>query len=303
MQARYEHKGLTWVDLDTPTREEINAIATEFNISPLVAEELLMPVTKPRAELHDNFMYLVMHFPALKHSHHSREQEIDFVVGPHYVITARYDTIDPLHKFSKVFEVHSVLDRSSIGDHAGYLFFYMLKKLYKSVEHEIEFIRRELEVIDEKLFSEQEVQLVSALSKCARDLLNIRQTIEPHREVLRSLEELSPKLFGPEFAPYARSLSNEYYRVHNHVMRHTESLHELRETNNSLLETKQNETMKIFTILAFVTFPLSLIAAIFSMDTVNNPFIGSRFDFWIVIGIMAGIAAMMFWYFKRKKWL
>jgi hypothetical protein len=57
-------------------------------------------------------------------------------------------------------------------------------------------------------------------------------------------------------------MSNEYYRVHNHVMRNTESLHELRETNNSLLTTKQNETMRVLTGMALLTFPLTLFVTI-----------------------------------------
>ena len=33
-----------------------------------------------------------------------------------------------------------------------------------------------------------------------RDLLNLRQTIEPHREVLHELEEGGPQFFGADFA-------------------------------------------------------------------------------------------------------
>jgi magnesium transporter len=86
-------------------------------------------------------------------------------------------------------------------------------------------------------------------------------------------------------------------------MRLTESLHELRETNNSLLTTKQNETMKRFTILAFVTLPLTLLATLFSMDTKETPVVGLPHDFWIIIGIMFLAAGAMFVFFKRKKWL
>jgi magnesium transporter len=278
-------------------------ISEEFNIEALIAEELLLPSTKPRAEFHPSYAYVVMHFPALHHSHKSNEQEMDFVIGRNFIITTHYDTIDPLHKFSKVFEVNSILDKSVIGEHAGFLFFYMLKKLYRAVEHEVEYVRHDLHAIEEHIFSGDEVSMVAAISRSARDLLNLRQTIEPHRETLRALEEEGPKFFGEEFVPYLRALSNEYYRVHNHIMRHTEFLHELREANNSLLTTKQNETMKTFTILAFTTFPLTLIATIFSMDTRATPIVGLPYDFWMVIGIMALVTLVMFWYFKRKGWL
>jgi magnesium transporter len=303
MHTRYEYGGTTWIDLESPTKDEVAIVAQEFGIDLMVAEELLLPTTKPRVEFHGPYTYAVMHFPALRHTHRSVEQEVDFVVGKNFIVTARYDTIDPLHKFSKVFEVNSVLGNDQLGQHAEHLFFYMLKKLYKSVEHEIEHVRKELATIEHRIFSGEEVAMVEAISSTARDLLNVRQTIEPHREILLTLEHEGARFFGEEFAPYLRALSNEYYRVHSHVMRSTEVLHELRETNNSLLSTKQNEIMKRFSILAFTTFPLTLVATLFAMGTRYTPIVGVPYDFWIIIGLMAFGVLVMFWYFKSKKWL
>src|SRR3989338_8363772 len=244
-----------------------------------------------------------MHFPALKRSHTAREQEIDFIIGHNFLITAHYEMIEPLHKFSKVFEVNATLEAPPLGDHAGFLFFYTVKKLYKAVEYELEFLRKELALIEEHIFSEREFQMVSAISRSARALLNLRQTIEPHREVLHTLEEGGSGFFGETFNPYLRAMSNEYYRVHNHIMRATDSLHELRETNNSLLSTKQNETLKIFTIMAFFTFPLALLIDVVAFESPYNPIHGRPFDFWIVVGLVIGGLFLMFLFFKHKKWL
>jgi magnesium transporter len=145
--------------------------------------------------------------------------------------------------------------------------------------------------------------MVRAISESARDFLNIRQTIEPHREILHTLETEGAQFWGTDFMPYLRTLNNEYYRVHNHIMRNTESLHELRETNNALLSTKENETMRILTIMALLTFPLSLFVDIFSIDTDHNPIRGLPYDFWIIVGLVLAIGGMMIFYFKHKKWL
>ncbi len=303
MKSRYQHHGIVWVDLENPTRQEVLDVATEFGLDALTAEELLAPSMRAHVDVQPRYTYLILHFPALRHAHHHREQEIDFVIGREFLITTHYDTIDPLHKFAKVFEVNSVLEVGGASDHAGHIFFFMLKRLYKAVEHEVEYVRRELSNIEEHIFSEHQVAMVSAISRAARNLLNLRQTIEPHRDVLKSLESDGAAFFGDDFRQYLRAMENDYYRVHNHIMRNTESLHELRETNNSLLTTKQNETMKIFTIMAFVTFPLSLIAIILDMDSVHNPLRGMPYDFWIVIGIMAFASLLMFAYFRKKNWL
>ena len=86
-------------------------------------------------------------------------------------------------------------------------------------------------------------------------------------------------------------------------MRQTEVLHELRETNNSLLTTKQGEIVKNLTIVSFITFPLALVAAIFGMNIPSTPIVHRPDGFWIVMLIMAAAALSMFAYFKRKRWL
>ena len=303
MLSRHEHRGLIWVDMESPNPEEVRSVMEEFHIQPLTAEELLLPSSRPRTEFYPSYAYLVLHFPALRHTHKHREQEVDFVIGKSFIVTTHYELIDPLHKFSKVFEVNSVLESSNIGDHAGFIFFSMLKRMYKAIEHELDFVRRDLISIEEHVFAGDEVSMVAAISRSARDLLSLRQTIEPHREALHTFETEGIVFFGSEFTSYLRALTNEYYKVHNHIMRLTDTLHELRETNNSLLSTKQNETMKIFTIMAFFTFPLMLVAALFAMHTSGTPIVGMRHDFWIITGGMIGAALLMFAFFRKKKWL
>lgn len=303
MIARHSHNGITWIDLQSPTPQEIANIAIEFDLDHQTAEELLLPSLKPRVDFTDTWLYLILHFPALRHGSKTKEQEVDFVVGKKFIITTHYDSLDPLHKFSKIFETNSLLDRSHMSEHAGFILFYMLKNLYKSIDHEVEYIRRELTQIEEHIYSGEEVEMVEAISRSARDLLNLRQSIEPHREVLHDLETNGSRFFGVDFVPFLKGMSNEYYRVHNHIMRNTESLHELRETNNSLLTTKQNETMRALTGMALLTFPLTLVVTISDFHGSGNPFTHGENGFWYLLGIVLMGAIALIWYFTRKKWL
>lgn len=304
MVTKYTHKDLVWVDLESPTQEEVREIMREYSINPLVADELLQPSVKPKVDFHENFIYLIMHFPAFKHTHNkNKNQEVDFIIGRKFLITVRYDTIDPIHKFSKVFEVNSILERGDIGNHAGYLFFHMIKKLYKSVDHELAYIRDSLSFIEDRIFEGKEKAMVIEISKVSRELLNFKLATDTHKEILESFDNVGRQFFGVEFIYHIKSISGEYFKIHNEIRMLIESLAELRETNNSLLTTKQNEIMKVLTIMAFITFPLSVIASIFGMNTKTLPIVGKPNDFWIIMGIMGFATIMFFALFKYKKWL
>jgi magnesium transporter len=303
MVHRYEHHNLLWIDLESPTSDEVRGVMDEFHLDPAVAEELLLPSLKPKVERYKSYLYLILHFPTFKHTHSSdNNQEVDFVIGKNFLITTRYDTIDPLHKFSKIFEVHTILHKEDVGEHAGFLFYHMLRKLYRSIEHELDFMRDELLDIERNIFAGQEREMVESLSKVSRGVRNFKEVTAKHRSVLESFEKESD-FFGNNFSYHARTILGQYLQIQNDIAAHADSLTELRETNNSLVSTKQNEIMKTLTIMAFITFPLTLLTSILGMNTDYLPFVGLPGDFWIVVGIMIMLTSIFFIFFKYRKWL
>lgn len=303
MIARYTHGDIVWIDLESPTQGEVREMMKEFDVDPLIAEELLTPTLKPKVDSMPDYLYLILHFPAIRESNSlDSKHEIDFIIGKKFIITTRYSTIDPLHEFSKMFEVKSILDRENMGDHAGFIFFYMIKKLYQSVGNELAYLSDILRDINDKIFSGQEKEMVFSISHASRDLMNFKRTLGTHKDVLSSFEIAANK-FYQNFSQHISAISGEYYHIQNKLDINADIITELRETNNSLVSTKQNEIMKVLTIMAFVTFPLSLMASIFGMNTETLPIVGYKHDFWIIIGAMLVFTLIFFTYFKYKKWL
>ncbi|MFA6535967.1 MAG: CorA family divalent cation transporter [Candidatus Paceibacterota bacterium] len=302
----YTYKKLKWIDLESPTKDEIRSIMEEYRIHPLIADELINPSLKQKVDLYKDFIYLILHFPALKHSHQKTagaNQEIDFVIGKDVIITSHYDTVDPLHEFAKIFEVNSILDKSHIGDHAGFIFYHMMKSIYRASTNELEAIEDSLKEIETQIFAGEERAMVFALSKISRNLLNFKTTISLHNDILQSFEAAGKIFFAGEFEHYLQAISSEYFKVDKIIKSHIEALAELRETNNSLLSTKQNEIMTTLTVMAFIILPLSFISSLYSMNTSFWPFVGVKNDFWIISGTMAIIGIIIFLAFKRKRWL
>ncbi len=304
MIQRYTHKDITWLDIDHPTEADVDKVIQEFHIDPIVANELTTPTPKPRVELHGNYIYCVLHFPAFKHSHTDRtDQEVDFYIGKDFLITARYDTVDALHKFAKKLEVNAILDKKNIEYPAGYIFYLILREIYHSIFDELAYIEDWVKEIETRIFTGNERDMVFALSQVSRTLLDFKKTTDMHEDILESLEIAGKKLIGDHFTYYTRTALEEYHKIKNLIRSNMEAVVELRETNNALLTTKQNEITKVLTILAFIAVPLSLIASIFQIDTVSRPIVGGPHDFWILIGVILLIGASMFSFFKFKGWL
>jgi len=304
MITRYEHNGLTWVDAESPARDEIHILAEEFSLHPVITEELTTPSLRSKVDMHPNAIYLILHFPAIRHSHETEtRQEVDFVIGKNFLITVHYDMIDAIHKFAKEFEVGSILKKHETWEHAGFLFYQLSKKLYRSLEHELEFIEDRLKKAESEIFKGEEYKMVAELSDINRDLIDFKQSIRSHKDVLKSLESAGAKFFGSDFSYYLESISGEFYKVQGMMDGHKETLIDLRTTNDSLLSAKTTTTMKSLALVSFFTFPLTLIAAIFGMNTKSMPIIGNPLDFWVIVSIMIATFCAILAYVIHKKWI
>jgi magnesium transporter len=305
MIQRHTHGDLVWVDVVSPTPEEVRSLMEEFSLDTLIADELMVPSVRSRVDTRDEYFYVVLYFPAFKDLHEiaGTPVELDIIVGKRWIITTRYGATNPLHRFVNRFEVDTVLENQTMREHAGLVFFHMLSEIYTSLHDELAYIGVRLDAAEDHIFAGKEKEMVEELSKISRHLLNYSQALDGHGVMLQSVVTPGVALFGYEYARHMRSVIGEYERLASVVQSNRAILTELRQTNDSLLTTKQNELMKTFTILVFVTFPLTLFTSLFSMNTSFNPVIGHPWDFWIIVGIMLSAAVAFFAYFKHKRWL
>lgn len=304
MIARYTYHGLTWVDLESPTKDEIALLSEEFSLPHLVAEEMQSSTLRSKVDLYNNLIYLILHFPTItkKDVDPSNEQEIDFIVGEKFLITTRYELVDSIAQFSKAFEQKVTHRHIHDQAHAGILFVEMMKHIYKRSLHELEELSATIRLIEQHIFEKQESSVIREISRTKRKLLDFKQALRFHHNILDSYETVSKRFFGEEYGYHASLVTSEYNKVNALLESHSDILHELQDTNNSLLSTRTNEIMRTLTIITFVMVPLNIIPGIFAM-TSNYIFIQNIQDFFFVIFATCIATLAIFIYFRYRKWL
>lgn len=277
----------------------------EFGINSRIEEEMVSPTAYPISISFSDYEYMVLHFPTGSNTDGARSQEVDFIVGKTFMVTVRYEVIEALHSLHRVFEAEELLGTHEDASHPEALIEQVLRRLYSSVSAEAEQILRVLERIELDIFSGRERETVRAISNVNRVLLRFETMLTRHKEPLSDfLEQLChPSLFGKRASERASRIAAERDHAMALVTSYRAVASELRITNDSLLSASQNGVMKTLTIMAFVTFPLTLISSIFGMNTTYLPIVGIPGDFWFVIGGMAFMATSFFLFFRYKRWL
>lgn len=304
MITTYKYKGLSWVDLESPDAEEVKKIMQKYDISPMVADELLRSTIRPRVDVYSNFIYLILHFPFFDLSRKmSVAGEIDFIIGKNFLITTHYRSIAPLHELAKMFEVGMLTGEKRLKNSPGQLMFFIIRHLYDFTLRQLDHIQLNISAIGENIFMGKEKEMVKEISYAQGDILEFKRSLHAHDGVLKSLKSAGEKFFGHDFAVYVNNITRELEQVENLVQNSKETIELLQETNNSLLSNKTNEIMKTLTVLAFATFPLVFLSQLFGMNVENMPLVGAKGGFWILILIMAFSTIGVIAFFKRKKWL
>ena len=260
----YNYRGKSWIDIDHGTPEEIHKLMEEYKINPFVTKELTSITPKARIEFHPNYIYCILHFPVFKHTHtEGKNQEVDFILSKDVVMTTRYDTIDALHKFAKEIETQEILDKSKQNIETHTIFTTILRRLYVSVFEELEYIEDLTEEITGKIFKGKEKEMVMSISEVTRTILDFKRIIDMHQEILNSLKQKGVEFFGKSFEGELENVTADYQKINTTIKSNLEVLHELQQTNNSLVTTEQNETIKKFTIIGAVLLIMSLLVSIY----------------------------------------
>ena len=308
MISTHSYRGVVWIDLETPSDDDVAGIVKRYGLHPLVGEELKRSSAVAKVDFFKDYILVVLTLPVrarINGNYEIVDREIDFVVGKNFLITSRTETIEQLEYFGKIFEANSILNKEERMEHAGYLFYYMVKRIYAGMVEDLENIKDALTTAEEKIFSGNEKKMVEVLSGLSRELIDIKQTARMHHDIWEEMVSFagSAAIFGEDFASYIRDIRDEFNIIHELIVNTRELLADLRETNDSLLNTRQNEIIKVLTLVAFIFYPLTFITAVFTVPAVNVPFITHSYG-WMSINIfMIILAIMIWWYFKRKRWI
>ncbi len=305
MITRHSYGDMTWVDLEAPGRDELKAIMDEFGVASEIEEEIVKPTPYPLFAAMTGYVYLILHFPTADLAGGARNQEVDFIVGRNFIITVRYELIGSIHHLHKAFEAEALLGGPRKTQEGPFVVERVMRRLYAAMREEMEGVAEKLDHIERDIFSGKERRTVRTISEVGRVLLRFDTSLVRHAEPLGLfLEALAaPALFGRTFAQTATRIETERAHAEALVASFRAVAKELRETNDSLLSTAQNQTMKNFTAITVIFLPLTVIVSLFGMHTAYEPIMGTPHDFWIVVGILAIVGSATAFVLKLQKWI
>jgi magnesium transporter len=175
-----------------------------------------------------------------------------------------------------------------------------------------EMIRKDFEYLEklEDRITETENALIMSGDENARpkiiefrkELRRLKKYVESLDRILQGLYENENKLMTDEMQSHFRILNKKMDRLLGEVHNLHEYVSQLREAYQAQIDIEQNNIMKVFTVVATIFMPLTLLVGWYGMN-LKMPEFQSDIAYPIVIGVSVLIFVGGLIYFKKKKWL
>lgn len=303
MIERFKQGKLIWINLKNPSTDEVQKAMVELDLPPQLMTDLTTTVPRNTAVKIEDTIKITLDFPVVKQLSIDHQYEVKFLVSKKSLLTVQYEEMEGIDRFKRQFEVATTLRKSQKHITGAHLFISLFNNLYETTSSKLDYIESKLADIESQIFENNEKQMVYEISNVSKKLIAFRHTIHGHEDIFKETHILFGNTYGTSFNTDLEAIEGQYFVLQRKANAQYETLAALRETNAAMLTTKQNEVIKTLTIMAFITFPLTLFSSMFGMNTEATPIIGHKADFWIIVAIMISVTIGFFTFFRHKKWL
>lgn len=277
----------------------IEKIGKHFGLHPLILEDVLNTEQRPKMEDFEDYIFIVTKMLYFKGSEIDSEQ-ISIVLGPNYVLTFQEKTGDVFDAARKRIKESKGKIRKLGSDYLAYAlidaivdnYFLVLEKMGETIEQ-----------LEEELLEEPTPKTLNTIHNLKRELIFLRKSVWPLREVINTVYKGDSKLIGDTTQIYLRDVYDHTIQVVDTIETFRDMVSGMLDVYLSSVSNRMNEVMKVLTIIATVFIPLTFIAGVYGMNFQYMPELGWRWSYPAVWAVMLIVGVTMFMYFRKKGWL
>ncbi len=303
--AELSAAGLTWIHLDAPDTLSAGMLAGRFGWHPLDVEDILSKRQRPKVDdyVDEGYLFTVLHFPIYDSAiQRLNAAELDVFVGPDYLVTLPTVELLPLTRLFQRCEENESFREQLFAKGSGRVLYEVLDDLFDYCFPILDKIGHKLDSLEDDVFEGRSDEVVRDLSNVKQEIISYRKIIKPERSTLRVLERHVERFLPEELEDYFDDIVDAAERIWDMLDNYKEVVEALEDTNESVISHRQNDVLRVLTVITVLLLPLTLITGVFGMN-LRFPGFDTSWGFWTVFGVMAAALVGMLAFFRAKKWL
>lgn len=289
-----------WVAMRDATAAELGEMQKAFDLHPLAVEDALVGHQRPKVEEYGDSLFAVLHLvePAADEYHVG---ELAIFAGPNYVVTVRNRAQKGLAEVRARCEREPQLLRQG----PGFVLYAVIDAIVDRYFPILDTLEDELDGIEQRIFAPQGAPRdnIEALYALKQRLMVMKHAVAPLLEGVSNLT-------GGRVPALCVNITEYFRDIYDHLLRLNQTADSVRETiataisvNLSFITLQENETMKRLAAYAALLAIPTMIAGIYGMNFEHMPELKWRYGYVASLLFMGAIDVLLYFRFKKAKWL
>jgi len=293
-------KGMNWLNVIGIHKPEIiEQIGRQFEIHPLVLEDIANTSQQPKIEDYSELIFATMKMFYIDSQQEIRMEHINFVLKKNILISFQELPGDVFEPVRKRIQVGRKRLRESGHD---YLLYSLMDAIVDNYFVILLNISEKIDALKKSISLNARKDDLTVLDKLQEEVAVIQQSVEPLKKIIPELDDYDSPLIEDTHSIYFRDLHDHVNQISSATFAIKDKLSSVTDFYLAVVSNRTNEVMKTLALVATICVPLTVVAGIYGMNFQFMPELSSPLSYPIVLASMAGIALSLYGYFRRKKW-
>lgn len=299
IDCAHDKSEFIWIGIADPTIEELRRLQAHYDLHPLAIEDALKADQLPKIDVYGEQLFVVARTAHLEQDQITYGETAMFV-GHSHIISVRHvsarthrslrdqlEAAPSLLMHGVDYVLHAILD--FVVD--GYL------PMVETIEEEV--LAMEHRTIDSFL-GRHEINRIFTLR---RELIRFQRVLGPMGEVAAKFARQDLPCIDAETRPYFSDVLDHVRRVQALVDGLREVLTSVFEASNLLEQQRTGASTRQLAAWAAILAVPTAIAGIYGMNFEHMPELGTRYGYFVVLGVIAVACTWLYVRFKKARWL
>ena len=303
------HKGVTWVDVENPTRKEMSILAQDYPFHHLNLDDCISKIQLTKIDQHEEYLFILVHFPSYGDQQGLVvSNQISIFLGKDYLVTLHQGD-KSLEEMFQTCKKDEHQRQAFMGKSSAYLLYHVIDRLVDDLFPMLDKVMSNLDDIEDKVFDER-MSAVREVSRLRREIGDLRRIVFPLRRLIADLATKAQQFTTYDLSVYFSDIKDHIEKAWETLEEAKESVEIFKDTDYILSTEKTNKALAVLTIVFTLTIPASVVGALYGtnirlpggIETGAWTFFGPYTTFLIILLAAVIPALLMAWYFHRVGW-
>ncbi len=286
-----------WIDISEPTLEDFETLRTKYQLHEASIKDCLQIGQLPKIEEFENYHFLIIRSIPARFDNFSDTlteitERISVFFSDKFVITVHRGNIEYLEKLADNFPFNKLNSIKLFINH-------LTSEALKTFENLV------INKLNTQLDSYEEMVFLNRRKKdFLRQLYYIKRQIDLIRIILTLYKDIVDFFHLSAFKNiYTQDLKDIYARSSTLYRNISENTAQLLSVYFNIESNHTNDIMRTLTIISVFFMPLTFIVGVYGMNFKNMPELEWYYGYPAVMLAMAVLAALIYYWFKKRRWL